>query len=147
MSHHLGTWGQKEPLQANPARLGEDPGSERRTSSSNIFLSSLSSSLLSMRTNTSLTLAPRVVFAQVERIIRLKSKLDGRDLTKTNSSVSKEHFRARVDFEEGKDEMTEKLSRKKKKVSRISKSVCRGKGVKILKRSLPILNCSRAAEE
>ena len=100
-----------------------------------------------MRTNTSLTLAPRVVFAQVERIIRLKSKLDGRDLTKTNSSVSKENFGARVDLEEGGDEMTEKLSRKKKKVSRISKSVCRGKGVKILKRNLPILNCSRAAEE
>ena len=65
-------------------------------------------------------------------------------MTKTNSSVSKEHFGARVHLE---DEMTEKLSRKKKKDSRISKSVCRGKGVKILKRSLPILNCSRAAEE
>ena len=97
-----------------------------------------------MRTNTSRTLAPRVVFAQVERIIRLKSKLDGRDLTKTNSSVCKEHFGTRVHLE---DVMTEKLSRKKKKVSRISKRVCRGKGVKISKRSLPILNCSRAAEE
>ena len=54
-----------------------------------------------------------------------------------------------MDFEEGEDVMTEKLSRKKKKVSRISKSVCRGKGVKILKRSLPILNCSSSitAEE
>ena len=99
-----------------------------------------------MRTNTSLTLAPRVVFAQVDRIIRLKLKLDERDLTKTNSSVSKEHFGA-LDLEEGEDMMTEKLSRRKKKVSRISKSVCRGKGVKILKRSLPILNCSRAAED